>query len=190
MKTAVILLVATMALLAGEKKAAQGHEEDASVAVTASIVSPDQLRQEFGSDFKGDYIALEVKIIPKLSPNDKPYQVSLNDFILRSESSGEHTGPILAASQIAGGGALVVTEKYGNKANADSPKPLESVTVEMKNDSKADPALAALKKRMLAEKSVSEPVSGLLFFPMGKEKARHLILSYRTPTSHLRLNFK
>ncbi len=186
MKTAVILLISALALQAAEKKAPQGHEEDASVAVTATIVSAEQLIQEFGSDFHGDYIVLEVKI----SPKDKDYQVHLDDFILRSEASGEHTGPFLVASQIAGAGALVVTNTYGNKANADSPKPLQSVKVEMKDDAKADPALDALKKRMLAEKTVSEPVSGLLFFPFGKAKPRSLILSYKTPTSHLRLSFK
>ena len=186
MKTAAALLMFSLALYAADKKAPQGHEEDASVSVTATIVSADQLRLEFGSDFKGDYIVLEVKI----SPRDKNYQVHLDDFILRSESTGEHTGPFLVASQIAGAGALVVTNTYGNKANVDSPRPLESVKVEMKDDSKADPALDALKKRMLAEKSVSEPVSGLVFFPLSKEKPKNLILSYKTPTSHLRLSFR
>lgn len=186
MKTAVALLIFSVALQAGEKKPPQGHEEDASVAVSATIVSADQLIQEFGSDFKKDYIVLDVKVSPKTTP----YQVNLDDFILRSESSGEHTGPLAAASQIAGAGALVVTEKYGNRANADSPRPLESVKVDIDNDTKADPALAALKKRMLADKSVSAPVSGLVFFPMSKEKPHSLILSYKTPTSHLRLSFK
>jgi len=186
MKIAVILFLWALTVQAADKKPPQGHEEDASVAVTATIVSPDQLVQEFGSDFHGDYIVLEVKI----SPKDKDYPVHLDDFILRSESSGEHTGPFLVASQIAGAGALVVTNTYGNKANIDSPKPLQSVKVEMKDDAKPDPALDALKKRMLAEKTVSEPASGLLFFPFGKAKPRNLILSYKTPTSHLRLSFK
>ena len=186
MKTTVVVLVLAAALCAADKKPPQGHEEDASVGVTATLLSADQLRQEFGSEF-GDYIVVDVRI----SPKDKAYQVRLDDFILRSESSGEHTGPFTAASQIAGAGALVVTEKYGNKANADSPKPLESVKIEMNQDAKGNPALDALKKRMLAEKTVSEPVSGLLFFPFSKrEKARNLILSYKTPTSHLRLSFK
>lgn len=185
MKSAVALLVFSLALAAGEKKAPQGHEEDSSVGVTATIISADQLRQEFGSDFKGDYIVLDVRI----SPKDKNYQVRLDDFILRSESSGEHSGPFSYASQIAGAGAMVVTDKYGNRANVDSPKPLESVSIDMKS-SPADPALAALTKRMLADKSTSEPVSGLLFFPFSKEKPRNLILSYKTPTSHLRLSFK
>ena len=60
----------------------------------------------------------------------------------------------------------------------------------MKDDAKPDPALDALKKKMLSEKTVTEPVSGLLFFPLTKEKARNLILSYKTPQGKLRLNFK
>jgi len=60
----------------------------------------------------------------------------------------------------------------------------------MNDEQKADPALDALKKRMLAEKTTTDPVSGLLFFPLGKEKPKNLILSCRTPTSHLRLHFK
>jgi hypothetical protein len=186
MRTIVIALILAAALCAADKKPPQGHEEDASVAVTASIVSADQLRQEFGSEFN-DYIVIDVRI----SPKEKSYQVRLDDFILRSESSGEHTGPFTSASQIAGAGALVVTEKYGNKQNADSPRPLESVKIEMNQDAKGNPALDALKKRMLADKTVSEPVSGLLFFPFSKkEKARNLILSCKTPSSHLRVGFK
>lgn len=187
---AAALLMLSVALHAGEKKPPQGHEEDASVAVTATIVSPEQLIQEFGTDFKKDYIVLDVTIRPKLSPQDKAYQLNLDDFILRSEATGEHTGPISAASQIAGAGALVVTDKFGDRANANAPKPLESVKIEMKDDVKADPALAALKKRMLADNSISAPVSGLLFFPLSKEKPKNLILSCKTPTSHLRLSFR
>ena len=42
----------------------------------------------------------------------------------------------------------------------------------MKDDAKADPALDALKKKMLSEKTVTEPVSGLLFFPLAKKSRR------------------
>lgn len=187
MKTTALALVLCAALSGGDKRQPQGHQEDDSAAITASVVTPDQLVQEFGSNFNNDYIVVEVRIAPK---GGKPYNVHLDDFILRSESSGEHTGPFLAASQIAGGGELVLTQTYGNRRNADSPRPLESTTVKMKDDSKADPALDALKQRMLAEKTITEPVSGLLFFSMAKEKPKNLILSYKTPTSHLRVSFK
>jgi hypothetical protein len=174
-------------LCAADKKSPQGHGEDESVAITATLVGPEQLRDAFATDFNNNYTVLEVRVAPK---GDKPYLVHLDDFILRSESSGEHSGPFLVASQIAGAGALVVERTYGHKANVDSPRPIEGTKVEMKDDAKADPALDALKKKMLSEKTVTEPVSGLLFFPLAKEKPRNLILSYKTPQGKLRLSFK
>jgi len=174
-------------LSAAEKRSPQGQGEDESVAITATLLSPEQLREAVGSDFNNNYTVLEVRVAPK---GGKPYLVHLDDFILRSESSGEHSGPFLMASQIAGAGALVVARTYGNKPNADSPAPLEGTKVEMKDDVRADPALDALKKKMLSEKTISEPVSGLLFFPLIKEKAKNLILSCKTPQSRLRLSFR
>jgi hypothetical protein len=184
-RVAAVILCAL--LCAADKKPPQGHEEDESVAITATLLSPEQVRDAVGSDFDNNYAVLEVRVTPK---GGMPYLVHLDDFILRSESSGEHSGPFLVASQIAGAGALVVERKYGNRSNVNSPRPLEGTNVEMKDDSKADPALDALKKKMLSEKTVSEPVSGLLFFPLAKEKPKNLILSYKTPRSKLRLSFK
>jgi hypothetical protein len=174
-------------LFAADKKSPQGRGEDESVVVTATVLSPEQLKESVGSDFGNNYTVLEVRVAPK---GDKPYLVHLDDFILRSESSGEHSGPFSYASQIAGAGALVVEQTYGNRQNADSPRPLAGTKVTMKDDAKGDDALDALKKKMLTEKTVSEPVSGLLFFPLTKEKPKNLILSYKTPQSKLRLSFK
>jgi hypothetical protein len=181
------LVTLCAALVAADKRPPQGRGEDESVVITATVLSPEQLKEAVGSDFGNNYTVLDVRLAPK---GDKPYPVRLDDFILRSESSGEHSGPFAYASQIAGAGALVVEQKYGNKQNADSPKPLESTKVTMKDDAQGDAALDALKKKMLTEKTVSEPVSGLLFFPLTKEKPRNLILSYKTPQSKLRLSFK
>jgi hypothetical protein len=186
------LLVPTVVLCAAllpaaDKSPPQGRGEDDSVAITATLLSPQQLIDAVGSDFNNDYTVLDVRVTPK---GGKPYLVHLDDFILRSESSGEHSGPFLVASQIAGAGALVVKHTYGNRVNADSPKPLDGTKVEMKDDAKADPALDALKKKMLAESTVTDPVSGLMFFPLTKEKPRNLILSYKTPQGKLRLSFK
>ncbi len=182
--SAVVLCAVTFA---ADKKSPEGHGEDDSVAITATLLSPEQLIQAVGSDFDNNYAVLDVRIVPK---DAKPYLVHLDDFILRSESSGEHSGPFLGASQIAGAGALVVKHTYGHRVNGDSPRPLEGTKLEMKDDAKADPALDALKKKMLAESTVTDPVSGLLFFPLTKEKPRNLILSYKTPEGKLRLSFK
>jgi hypothetical protein len=174
-------------LCAADKKSPRGQADDESVTITATVLSPEQLRDAVGSDFDNNYTVLEVRLSPK---GTMPYLVHLDDFILRSESSGEHSGPFSVASQIAGAGALVVEQKYGNRPNVNSPRPIEGTKVEMKDDVKADPALDALKKKMLSEKTISEPVSGLLFFPLAKEKPKNLILSYKTPQSKLRLSFK
>ena len=126
MKTGHFCALALCALCAGEKKSPQGHGEDESVAITATVLSPEQLKDAVGSDFDNNYIVLDVRVTPK---GGKPYLVHLDDFILRSEPSGEHSGPFLTAGQIAGAGALVVERTYGNKANADSPRPLEGTKV-------------------------------------------------------------
>jgi len=180
-------LILCAVLLAADKKSPQGRGEDESVVITATLLSPEQLREAVGSDFGNNYTVLDVRLAPK---GDKPYPVHLDDFILRSESSGEHSGPFAYASQIAGAGALVVEQTYGNKQNVDSPKILEGTKVTMKDDAKGDAALDALEKKMLTVKTVSEPVSGLMFFPLTKEKPKNLILSYKTPQSKLRLSFK
>jgi hypothetical protein len=181
------VLTLSAVLFAADKKSPQGRGEDGSVVITATVLSPEQLKDAVGSDFGNNYIVLDVRLAPK---GDKPYPVHLDDFILRSESSGEHSGPFAYASQIAGAGALVVEQTYGNKQNVDSPRPLEGTKVTMKDDAKGDAALDTLKKKMLTEKTVSEAVSGLLFFPLAKEKPKTLILSYQTPQSRLRLSFK
>ncbi len=193
MKTGIIVAILLCgvlcggALYAGEKKAPQGQGEDDSVSVHATLLGPEQLRDAFATDFDNNYIVVDVQVTPK---GGKPYQVHLDDFILRSEQSGEHSGPFLSAGQIAGAGALVLERKYNDRTGPDSPRTIASSKVEMKNDDKANPAYDALKKKMLQEKTVTEPVSGLLFFPLSKEKPKNLILSYKTPTSHLRLSFK
>jgi hypothetical protein len=174
-------------MYASEKKSPQGTGDDESVTVTATVLSPEQLRQAVGSDFDNNYIVLDVRLVPK---GGKPYQVHLDDFILRSEQTGEHSGPFTNAGQIAGAGALVVARTYGNKSNPDTERPITGTKLEMKNDDKADPAHDAVKQKMLAEKTVTEPVSGLLFFPLSKEKTKNLILSYKTPQSRMRLSFK
>lgn len=181
-----LALALSAALIAGEKKAPQGHQEDDSVGITATVVSPEQVQQMFGTNFDDNFTVLDVTITPK---GGKPYSVRLDDFILRSESSLEHSGPMVAG-QIAGSGAVVVERTYGNRANVDSQRPIEGTKLQMKDDAKGDPAFEALKQKILIEKSITEPESGLLFFPLSKQKAKSLVLSYKSAAGRLRLNFK
>jgi hypothetical protein len=181
-------LLALLGLLtAADKKQPQGHGEDDSVSIDATILSPDQVKQAVGSDFGGLYAVLELHITGK---GGKPYIVHLDDFILRSEASGEHSGPLLAG-QVAGAGEMVVQRKYGNRSNPESPAILDGMKLEMKDGSdKGNGTLDAVKKKMLAEQTSPEPQSGLLFFPLEKAKPRSLVLSCTTPAGKLRIQFR
>jgi hypothetical protein len=50
--------------------------------------------------------------------------------------------------------------------------------------------LEKLKLKILAEKSIGAPVTGLLFFPLEKEKPKSLELIYTTPSGKIRMKFK
>ena len=55
---------------------------------------------------------------------------------------------------------------------------------------KPNPLLDVLKQKVLPEKETEAPVSGLLYFPMEKQKLKDLELWYRTPEGKLVLQFK
>ena len=55
--------------------------------------------------------------------------------------------------------------------------------VQESRDEKENPLLAALKAKILPEKEITEPITGLLFFQItGKVKAKDLELHYKGPT--------
>jgi len=83
-----------------------------------------------------------------------------------------------------------VERTYADRPNADSARQIAGTKIQIKDDAKSNPAFEALKQRILIEKTTAEPESGLLFFPLSKEKPKNLILSCKTPTSKLRLSLK
>src|SRR5205085_2772654 len=104
-------LIGTLAF-ARDRRLASGEAANEAVSISATVFDAEQMKQAVGTGFDQDYIVLEVKINPRTAA---PYEVKLDDFILRSEMSGDHTGP-LASGQIAGAGMLVVkTDGAGNQ---------------------------------------------------------------------------
>ena len=61
------------------------------------------------------------------------------------------------------------------------------------NDGRKDPVnplLATLKAKVLPEKETAQPVSGLLYFPLEKQKLKDLELDYSGPAGPLKIRFR
>ncbi|HVW86438.1 MAG TPA: hypothetical protein VHB50_17250 [Bryobacteraceae bacterium] len=200
-RTIAIALALCAAVWAREKKLPSGDAANETVDAAVTALDSDELKQIFGTDFDNGYEVIEVTLTPK---GGKPLDVHLDDFLLRSEQTGEHSGP-LAASQIAGQGTLVVhrTQQKGSGTSwggfggimmgggiGGGGGSVEGASAEIKNSEKKDPMLDVLKRKILAEKAIAEPVTGLLFFPMEKEKTKNLVFIYTTPQGKLRTRFR
>ena len=200
--TSTLALLLCMAATARDHKLPAGEATNEAVSIAATVFDAEQIKQSAGPGFEADYIVLEVTLSPKTA---SPYEVKLDDFILRSEMSADHSGPLLAG-QIAGSGMLIVRTDDpdsgkrrggltagigGGMIGSANGSTGETRSAEMKDDTPAGTQLDVLRKKILAEKPVTAPVTGLLFFPMNvKEKAKYLNLQCRTPAGILRIRFK
>ncbi len=198
---AAVGIIGAMLLCAGEKKpktekSAPHSGEDDYVELTATaIADPESVREVLGSDLGGHYILMDVQIAPK---EGRKINVRLDDFLLRTDKDGERTTPFVP-SQIAGKGSIVVTETGSGGGSTLGIGPMSIGTAGIKEvhataksgaNQKPDPILDVLKQKMLAEKETETPVSGLLYFPMEKQKLKDLELVYTTPEGKLRVRFK
>ncbi len=188
-------------LVAGEKRLPTGNMANDGVDIGVSVVDSDTLKQIFGSDFGGMFTVVEATVNPR---GGNPVALHVDDFLLRSEQSGVHSGPLLAG-QIAGQGSLVVKRTEGKQQGGfggglggimmggggmGRPPSPDQVKVDVRDNDSKDPLLDVLKRKILPEKSISEPVTGLLFFPIEKEKPKNLVLIYTTPQGKIRTKFK
>jgi hypothetical protein len=180
---------------AGEKRLPMGEAGNETVHIEATYYDSAQLKETFGTDFDNLYSVVEVTLTPR---GGKTLAVHLDDFLMRSEATGAHSGP-LAASQIAGQSSLVVNRTEAEKkkggfgggiglggimmGGGGNAAPPPEAKVEVRTSDNPDPMLGVLKRKILAEKPADEEVSGLLFFPLDKEKAKNLVLVYTTPAA-------
>ena len=188
-------------LWAGEKRLPEGNLANGGVSVSVSVLDSETLKNIFGSDFGGMFTVVEATLMPR---GGKPVDLHMDDFLLRSEQSGAHSGPLLPG-QIAGQGSLVVKRTEAKPKGGfggglggimmggggmGGPTAVDKVKVDSQDNDSKDPLLDVLKRKILAEKSYSEPATGLLFFPLDKEKPKNLVLIYTTPEGKLRTKFK
>jgi hypothetical protein len=121
-----LFVLPTLLLTAASKQktvaTARGENEDLVLTITLYIDTPG-VKELVGDDLGGHYIVADVKVEPKYG---KEISIDRDDFTLRSDKDGEKSRP-MAASQIAGRGALVISQtaspSVGGGGNAGTQYP-------------------------------------------------------------------
>jgi hypothetical protein len=199
-------LILLAALGAAEKKLPIEQTSNDMIEITATpIIDKDEIRQELGSDLGGDIVLVRVQVRPV---SEKPVKISLDDFLLVSGKDGQRSQPF-TPRQIAGDAALVLTPQgakngiggnrpkwsgiagpFGMGTGSSGTSSGTDTKVESVHD-KPNPVLTVLKEKVLQEKEITEPISGLLYFQMvGKFKPKDLEFHYKGPAGQLALRFR
>jgi hypothetical protein len=217
-----LLLIAAVlgcTLLGAPKKAPPGGRgESESVEVTATVyLDKGSITELVGSDLDGHYVVVQAQVRSRFG---REIEVRRDNFVLRTDKDGERSTPF-AASQVAGRGALVISEGRGGGGavmgdsggpvwgglGGDRPRRMgrdsgggignSAGSSEAKatiGDSAKDKTLPPLQKtleaKILPEGKTEETLSGLLYFPFGKQKVKDLELTYTAADGKIALRFK
>jgi hypothetical protein len=170
------VLTLAAALGAASKPPVTGRGENQNVIVTATIYSaPEEIEALLGAPLYGDFLVAEVTVEPKSS---QAVALDPDDFTLRTDKSGEHTGP-LAANQVVGRDAFVIKRK-----KTDPDRRVLSIAAA---DDKLEQRLAG---RALAAGPITQATTGLLYFPMEPQKTKDLELLYGSVQDRARIRFR
>jgi len=164
-----------------------GHASDGSVEVNAVFLDAVAVQQTAHSDFNNLYTVIEVTVTPK---GGKPVDVQPDDFLLRINSNSDSSGP-MAASQIYGAGNALVLHSTKETIGITPANPgYTGLSITQGTASVYADEINALQSKMLPAKNTSDPVTGLLFFPIAKKKPKDLDLVYSTPNGKLHISFR
>jgi hypothetical protein len=198
------LLAALLMASPAKKKTvgtARGENEDLVLEATI-YVDPADVQEVLGDNLGGHYIVAKVKVEPKYG---KEIALDRDDFVLRTDKDGERAKPFVG-SQIAGSVALIVTR---TEDNSNAHHPAISIggigggvgtgsggngNASSKIQSGAPVTENSLQKvlddKILVEGKTKDPLSGLLYFPMEKQKMKELELYYGGKENRISLRFK
>lgn len=177
---------------------ARGENEDLLLSMTL-YTTPADVKEILGDDLGGHYIVAEVKVEPKYG---KTISIDRDDFVLHTDVDGARTTPF-APSQIAGSEALIVTQNGakekktgimiggigGGVGGGGGDAPTNSVKIQHPTGNES-PLEKLLKEKILVEQKTDQPVGGLLYFPMEKQKLKNLEVRYGPTESRITLRFK
>ncbi len=204
--TAIVL--AAVLTLGAKKNVATSKAENEDLLLTVTLhPDPADIKELIGDDLGGHYIVAEVNVEPKFG---KDIVIDHDDFYLRTDKDGERTRPY-AASQIAGSGALIISHVEGQGAaspgwqntkvpvvrppgprgiGSGSETDTSSAKATPQEDKKENPLKKLLESKILPQGKTKEPVKGLLYFPMEKQKMKDLEIVYGGQENRIRLRFK
>lgn len=201
------------ALVAAERKPAQGKAANAGVEISATAyLERAEIKRLLGRELEGTIVVLEMRVAPRPGSSLKVFR---DDFELRSYKNGQRSTPF-APTQIAGSGVLVLSSKGGAGLATQENGPVwgpplggrprriggegvnvgntgvsTEASVQSGGRGGDKPLLSLLEERVLPEKETAEPVAGLLYFYLeGKHKPKDVELFYRGPAGKLSLTFK
>lgn len=210
---AIPMLLAAPLLCAPADPVFRGSNEN--LQIEAKVYNgKEAVKSLVGSDLDGFICIVELKVIPL---TEKPIPIRKDDFTLHSDKDGQKSTPF-APSQVAGQGAMVIKQRsngYGILGDSNGPVyggmggPMGrgpgsggavgnsgatqiSNEVSMdKGDNKKLPLLDLLKEKQLPDKDTSDPISGLLYFPLeGKHKTKDLEVTYKGSAGKVTVHFQ
>jgi hypothetical protein len=202
-----VALAAVLTVGAAKKNVATSKAENEDLILTVTMhIDPADIKEVIGDDLGAHYIVAEVNVEPKFG---KDIVVDHDDFVLRTDKDGERSRPY-APSQIAGSGALIISHVQGQVASPGwqntqvpvvrPPGPAgigsggdvdtSAAKATPQTDKKENPLKKVLDSKVLPEGKTKEPIKGLLYFPLEKQKMKDLELVYGGQENRIRLRFK
>ncbi len=212
--TAALAILTCVSLAGADKKPAEGKASNDALEITGRAYTDSQdIKRLLGSELEDSIAVVEVRLVPK--PGTK-LAVVRDDFELRSYKNGQRSTPF-APSQIAGSSVLVVSSQGGGAGmssqgngpvwgppmggrpkriggdgggigNTDSTSQASAQAEKTRSE---NPLLDVLEEKVLPEKEITAPATGLLYFFLGsKHKPKDIELFYRGPAGKLSLRFK
>ncbi|MBS1855055.1 MAG: hypothetical protein JST11_06805 [Acidobacteria bacterium] len=200
------LLAVSLAWTAPKKVTGAGRGENEDIILNVTVYAdPQSVKEILGDDLGGHYIVAQVNVQPKYG---KEVSIDPDDFVLRTDHNGDKTGP-LAPNQIAGRGALVLTSVSGERG-AGNDEPVHSWTLggivgagsapvnpggysgkaAMQQSDRDNPIKKVLEAKQLPAGKLDKPLSGLLYFPMEKQKLKDLEMIYGAKETRISIRFK
>ena len=213
MRKILVLAFAAASVCPGQQVVA-GEAEGKNVAIEATLYTQERdIVEVLGHKLEKGVVVVAVKVTPL---GEDPVAIWRDDFFLRSQKDGQRSESY-DPGQLAGGTVLVVTRtrqavsvareetgpvwgdpRSGRRLpNPDQAEGFGAITEEHSTsriDSSAEPEnelLTALRDHILPEEEVSEPVTGLLYFPLdGNHNPRQLWLHYRGGDERIDVRFE